>query len=284
MKKVLIKVPGTSANLGVGFDALGLALDLYNEYLFEESDEYELVNFLDDYKEDNLVLASYKRVFEVLGEEEIKVRITEVKEDIPVSRGLGSSAACIVAGVVGANNMLGNILDINALIDIATSIEGHPDNVLPCFLGGLTSGFISGGEVYYTNYDISKDLFFTILVPNFPLETKVARNALPEKIDFKDAMDNLAKAVNLPIMIASGDFIGIKKAIRGAIHEKYRYPLITGAEKILYEVTDENHVVLISGAGPSLLVISDIDDEIRISNENFKVIKVKANKKGVEIK
>jgi len=95
MKKVLIKVPGTSANLGVGFDALGLALDLYNEYLFEESDEYELVNFLDDYKEDNLVLASYKRVFEVLGEEEIKVRITEVKEDIPVSRGLGSSAACI---------------------------------------------------------------------------------------------------------------------------------------------------------------------------------------------
>lgn len=284
MKKVLIKVPGTSANLGVGFDALGLALDLYNEYLFEESDEYELVNFLDDYKEDNLVLASYKRVFEVLGEEEIKVRITEVKEDIPVSRGLGSSAACIVAGVVGANNMLGNILDINALIDIATSIEGHPDNVLPCFLGGLTSGFISGGEVYYTNYDISKDLFFTILVPNFPLETKVARNALPEKIDFKDAMDNLAKAVNLPIMIASGDFIGIKKATRGAIHEKYRYPLITGAEKILYEVTDENHVVLISGAGPSLLVISDIDDEIRISNENFKVIKVKANKKGVEIK
>ncbi|MBO7535926.1 MAG: homoserine kinase, partial [Bacilli bacterium] len=232
----------------------------------------------------NLVLASYKRVFEVLGDEEIKVRITEVKEDIPVSRGLGSSAACIVAGVVGANNMLGNILDINALIDIATSIEGHPDNVLPCFLGGLTSGFISGGEVYYTNYDISKDLFFTILVPNFPLETIVARNALPEKIDFKDAMDNLAKAVNLPIMIASGDFYGIKKATRGAIHEKYRYPLITGAEKILYEVTDENHVVLISGAGPSLLVISDIDDDVKISNENFKVIKVKANKKGVEIK
>ena len=284
MRKIIIKVPATSANLGVGFDCLGLALNLYNKYQFEEASDFILEGFEEEYSKDNLVLSSYKRLFSEIDKDPIKVKITQLENNIPCCRGLGSSASCIVAGVIGANFMLGNIYNIDELIDFASMIEGHPDNVLPCFLGGLTSGLSDMGEIIYTKYDVSNKLFFKLLIPNFSLATSVARGALPSEVCFKEAMDNLAKAVSLPLLLSQGDFKALKVATRGGIHEKYRYPLIDGAEKLVYEITDEDNIVLISGAGPTLLVISQNDNDIELNNKDWKVVKVKIDKRGVEIK
>lgn len=284
MRKVTIKAPATSANLGVGFDTMGIAFNIYNTYTFEESDEYELVGFDDEYLDNNLVLSSYKKLFQEIKKDEVKVKITQVSASIPTSRGLGSSACCIVCGVLGANYMLGNIFNIDEIIDFASMIEGHPDNVLPCILGSLVTGFSNMGEVFYTKYNVSNSLHFTLLVPNFELETSVSRKALPSEVSFKEMVQNMQKAVNLPVILSSGNFYALRSATRNAIHEKYRYPLISGAEKIRYELEDENHIVLISGAGPTLLVISDKDDEIKLDNNKWQVIKTTINKKGVMIK
>lgn len=284
MKKVTIKTPATSANLGVGFDTMGLALNIFNEYSFEESSEYELKGFSKDHLENNLVLSSYKRLFKELDKEEIKVKITELKADIPIARGLGSSASCIVSGLLGANFMLGNILGIDEIIDLATLIEGHPDNVVPCLLGGLVTSFNNLGEVFFTKYKVSKNLFFTLLVPNFELETKVARSSLPKDVSLSEMVDNMSKAANLPVIFSSGNFYALKAATRNAFHEKYRYPLIKGAEKIRYEIEDENHIVLISGSGPSLIVISSENDEVSFESKDYKIIKTSINMKGTRIK
>src|SRR5690554_2215472 len=124
---IKVKVPATSANLGSGFDVLGLALDRYNIFSFTESPEF---------KEDNLIYKSYRRVFEYLDKPLVPVQI-QVDENIPRARGLGSSAACIVGGIMGANEILGKPLGKEDILKLATEIEGHPDNVGPAIYGGL---------------------------------------------------------------------------------------------------------------------------------------------------
>lgn len=273
MKKIKIKVFGTSANLGVGFDSFGIRFNIYNTYLFEESKYDELIGFKEEYQKDNLVLSSFKRFLKETNNEEINVRITEIEKAIPEERGLGSSSACIVAGVKAANYFLGNKYDLDTLINVATLIEGHPDNVLPALLGGLTAGFIDNEKVYYTKYKVSRKLHFSVLVPSFSLLTKEARGILPEVIAFKDAIDNLSKASNLGKLFEEGNIEKISAVTKSAVHEKYRLPLIQGTKKAKERIEDGKHIVLVSGAGPSLLVISSKNDDIEV--EGFKTVKVK---------
>ena len=284
MDKFIITVPATTANLGEGFDCLGLCLNLYNEYLFEKNQESLLLGFK-EYNDinNNLVYYSYKKVFEKLKKELINVKITLKECHIPVSRGLGSSSSCIIAGVLGANLILNNILKEEEIINLCNEIEGHPDNILPAWFGGLTIGFVNNNQVYHQKLEVSTKLFFNILIPNFSLETKIARCALPKELLFSDAIRSLSRACIIPPSFEIGDFKTLKEALDNPLHERYRLPLIKDGINIKNKLINEHLIVLVSGAGPTLLLISDkkINDSLVKDYPDWKQIEVTVCNKGV---
>ena len=136
----IVRTFATSANVGPGFDTLGICFDLYNEYEYSISSKYIIKEFKEKYcnPNRNLIIKSYEEVFKRLNKELIYITLKQVKQDIPTSRGLGSSASCIVSGILIANDILGNPLSKDEIFQIASDIEGHPDNVAPLIYGGFT--------------------------------------------------------------------------------------------------------------------------------------------------
>ena len=188
--KIKVSVPATSANIGSGFDALGLAVTLYNTVTFEDSEVLD-ISSADGTRiprgESNLVYRSAKGLFEKVGKQIPPLKITQTNP-IPMARGLGSSSACIIAGLLGANRMLGDVLNTQELLTLATSIEGHPDNVAPALLGGLTSSVFEEGKVYSVKRDVDETLCFAAIVPDYKLLTEAARAALPKEVSHTDAV------------------------------------------------------------------------------------------------
>ena len=186
--KIKVSVPATSANIGSGFDALGLAVTLYNTVTFEESDHLD-ISAADGTRiprgETNLVYRSAKGLFDKVGKTMPPLKLVQTNA-IPMARGLGSSSACIIAGLLGANRMLGDVLNTQELLTLATSIEGHPDNVAPALLGGLTSSVFEDGVVYSVKRDVDESLCFAAIVPDYKLLTEAARAALPKEVTHKD--------------------------------------------------------------------------------------------------
>ena len=182
--KIKVSVPATSANVGSGFDALGLAVTLYNTVTFEESDRLD-ISAADGTRiprgESNLVYRSARGLFEKVGKKIPPLKIVQTNP-IPMARGLGSSSACIIAGLLGANRMLGDVLNTQELLTLATAIEGHPDNVAPALLGGLTSSVFEDGVVYSVKRDVDQSLCFAAIVPDYKLLTEAARAALPKQV------------------------------------------------------------------------------------------------------
>ena len=164
--KIKVSVPATSANVGSGFDALGLAVTLYNTVTFEESDHLE-ISSADGTRiprnESNLVYRSAKGLFDKVGKTIPPLKIVQTNP-IPMARGLGSSSACIIAGLLGANRMLGDVLNTQELLTLATSIEGHPDNVAPALLGGLLLGVIEAMAQAYISTQLSNTILFAVLI------------------------------------------------------------------------------------------------------------------------
>ncbi len=253
-----IKVPASSANLGCGFDSLGLALKLNNTFVFEKSTSFDLKGFESNSIEDNLVYQSYHYVFEHLKKEAIPVIITQEEAQIPISRGLGSSASCIVAGVYAANYFLDSILSIEECLSIATKIEGHPDNISACALGGLVSCFVKDGIVKTVSYPVSDDIYFYLAIPNFVLSTEVARNVLPKMLSMSDYVHSLSRAIQLPYAFSHGSVRLLKNLLDDKIHEPYRLPLIKNADEIKNDYKNLDVAIAISGAGPTLLLISKL--------------------------
>lgn len=275
-----IRVPATSANLSVGFDTLGIALNIYNEFAFERS-SFDDVNAFDSaFRANNLVLISYKRFFEYYNIKYVPVKITPLRIDIPSSRGLGSSASCIVAGVMGANILSGLNLKKEELLDLCASIEGHPDNVLPALIGGLCAAFKAQEKYYFKKYIPSSNLQFYSLIPPFELKTELSRSVLPKMYSRSDVVANLSRIVNLPIAFIDGDLKLLKVIFDDKIHEPYRYKLIDHSLDVKAYFKD--YAVAISGAGSSLLVIGNKDIELKEIYE-FKIVKVTVDNNGVEI-
>lgn len=279
---IKIRVPATTANLGPGFDTLGLALSLYNTFSFEQSDEYVLLGFKEEYINDNnLCLQAYKKVFKKLNKEEIKVSI-KLEQDIPNCGGLGSSATVIIAGVFGANAMLGDILPEEELINIACEIEGHPDNVIPAIVGSLVSSVkLENGECKYFKYNVSKDLYFNILVPGFSLSTEEMRKCLPLSVSMKDAIYNISRAINIPYALNKGNIEELKLLLKDKLHQDYRLKYIDNAQEVFKWCKENNCIALISGSGASLLIISDYRIENQFSGFELKELKVDTD--GVKI-
>ena len=194
---VTVTVPATSANVGAGFDSLGLAVSMHNVFTFEESDRIQITSVDGTHVpagSNNLVYRSARVVYDQLGIPLRGLRITQ-RNDIPMARGLGSSSACIVAGIMGANALLGDKLTERQMLTLATAIEGHPDNVAPAMLGGFVTSVIDEGQVYSVKKEIDTELAFAAFVPDFRLLTSKARAALPAMVSHKDAVYNLSRNV-----------------------------------------------------------------------------------------
>lgn len=253
---VKLRVPATSANLACGFDCLGLALTRYNVLSFEPSDALSFSGCPEEFRnEDNLAWLGFKAVYEHIGRKTPRVHI-DIQADIPVCRGLGSSAALIAGGALGANVLSGAALSSQELLSIVTPIEGHPDNLAPALFGGLTASASDGGTVYSVAYPVHPELCFTVAYPDFTLSTHLARSVLPKQVPFADAVYDLSRLAMLPSAIAAGDEMLIARVLCDRLHQPYRRPLIDGYDEVERIANSLGcHAVCISGAGPSVLCI-----------------------------
>lgn len=275
-----IKVPATSANLGPGFDVMGLAIDRYNTFNFKIGETFP---------EDNLIYKSYRSVFEYLNKDMITVEIT-VDEDVPRARGLGSSATCIVGGIMGANEILENPLNKEEILKLASKIEGHPDNVAPAIYGGLVASVVEGNKIHTGNIPIKNDLIFIALVPNFELSTSQAREVLPKEIPHDLGVYNVGRASMLISGLIRGDNSLLKIGLADKLHQPYRGKLIEGFDDIISKSYDSGSLgCYLSGAGPTIMCIGEEGDSQLIDKiqkfmdkeyENWKVFVHKIDETG----
>lgn len=261
MEKVTVRVPATSANLGPGFDSFGCALALYNTYTFEIiSGGLEIFGCDEEYRNrDNLSVVAYRYAMDALGLPTEPLRL-DIDAHIPVCRGLGSSSAMIIGGVMAANALHGNTLTKEDMLRLCTVVEGHPDNLAPALFGGMTASLMRDGKPVTARFPLSEKLRFFALVPDFPLSTQLARSVLPQRIPFADAVFNVSHAALLLRALETADAEMIALALDDRLHQPYRKGLIAGyedAERVAKQcgVT----AFCISGAGPTCLCIATED-------------------------
>ncbi len=255
VRMLKIRVPATSANLGPGFDCLGLALDIWNEISFEPAEKlsYHVIGEGAEKLNKgtrNLLTKAFAFAHEVCGREMRGVSI-RAKNEILMSSGLGSSAAAIVAGLFGANEMLANPLNENELLKLATEIEGHPDNVAPALLGGLVISIISGDEIITRRYKIPE---FTIVIvkPNMEWPTKIARAVLPKSVSRADSIYNIGRTALVVDALRNGDLDLLQKVMDDRIHQPYRLKHISGGMSA-YKTAKRFGAAALSGAGPAII-------------------------------
>lgn len=292
-----IQIPATSANLGAGFDALGLALSYYNYVEMEESDVLD-ISSADGLQvptdEKNLIYISAKDLYNVCGKKLDGLKLIQTN-NIPMARGLGSSSACIIAGLVGANKMLGNPLTKDDLVDLAAQIEGHPDNTAPALLGGIVTAVFDGRKVHWVKQEVFTKLKFVAIIPDFELKTDAARACLPKEVSHKDAVYNLSRAALFSASLLTGKFENLRTAVHDRLHQPYRMELIPNCREVFdIAYTHGAYGAYISGAGPTVMAIVDEENtyfagkmkfsldnaglsdwqvhEFRIDNEGTKII------------
>ena len=255
---IKIRIPATSANIGSGFDALGVAVGMYNYVYMRESDKLAIsshdgANIPTDEK--NLVYQTVKRLYDICGRKLIGLEVEQIS-NIPFARGLGSSSACIVGGLLGANEMLGQPLTHDELINLAAVMEGHPDNSTPALVGGLVTAVLEGEKVWYVKQEINNELRFAVIIPDFELETSVARSVLPKEVSHIDARFNLARSALMAVSLYSGKYENLKIASGDCLHQPYREPLIPHSRKVMDKCLESGaYAAYISGAGSSLMAI-----------------------------
>lgn len=262
---IKIMIPATSANLGAGFDSLGLAVNLYNYVLMEESDTVD-ISTSDGSKvpktERNLVYSSAKKLFEKCGKSLTGLKLIQ-ENNIPITRGLGSSSACIIAGLYGANIMLDSPLNTDELVNLAAKLEGHPDNTTPALLGGIVTAVCDNGRVYWVKQEIYRHLDFYAIVPDFELSTKKARACLPETVTHTDARYNLSRAALFSASLLQGKYENIRIAVGDKLHQPYRMKLIANSDSVFDKTYALGaYATYISGAGPTIMSIVSSENKV----------------------
>jgi homoserine kinase len=269
--QITIRVPATSANLGPGFDSLGLALDLWNDTVITLAIEYSVqVNGEGNERlsrgENNTIVRAAQKLAETVGRRLPPFHVDCVNR-IPLSSGLGSSAAAKLTGLLGANVLLGKPLSKDEILELATNLEGHPDNVAPALLGGLVVSTVEHGKVFAHKVTINgthtslghfeSPFHVTIVLPDFHISTKQARAALPGKVSLDDAVHNISRAVLVTEAFRTGNLDLLGKAMSDTLHQPYRLPHVPGAHKAMDAAKRAGaSAVALSGAGPSLIAFS----------------------------
>ncbi len=263
---ITVKVPATSANLGPGFDSLGLALDLWNESAVELADDFA-VHVEGEGKgklaqgRNNMIIRAAQKLADHVGRDlaPFTVRCTN---HIPMGSGMGSSAAATLTGLLAANALTESNLSQEEILCIASEIEGHPDNVAPALMGGLVISTLNDGKVIARRLSIAP-MHVTVVLPDFHFPTKDARNALPQNITIKDAVHNISRVVLVTEAFRMGDLNLLGEVMTDKLHQPYRLKLIPGAEVAMNAVKAAGaSAVALSGAGPSLIAFSKIGSSI----------------------
>lgn len=252
-------VPATTANMGPGYDALGMALQLHNVYQIEEdiSGGVQIEDESGIPLEENLVYNVMKKVLDEYGHQLDNIKIS-TKTQIPISRGLGSSAACIVAGMMIANYFLDNTLSVQDMIQIGTEIEGHPDNIVPALVGGMAVSVYEGGSVISSKVNIPENLRFAVMIPDFSISTYEARKVIPQKYTRDECVFNIARVAMLAAVMNNGEIEKLRVAMKDKIHQPYRGQLIPEMDNIFYMAQNlGSKAEVISGSGSTLMAIID---------------------------
>lgn len=260
---IKVRVPATSANMGPGFDSIGIAVELYNEFGFKVKEKgLSFSGFQEEFcNEDNIVYTSMVKCFQKAGYNIPGLEISALKQDVPVSRGLGSSSTCIVAGLVGANKIMKDKFTKDEIFQMSVDIEGHPDNVAPAVLGGMVVSIMDNGKVYFDNVNIKKEFKLVAIVPNFRLSTSEAREVLPKEISMKDGIYNVSRASLMVAALSNGNLHLLKEACKDSFHQEYRSKLIKSYDEVKNKI-DELLVLCsyLSGAGPTIMAFVDLQN------------------------
>lgn len=266
---IKIRVPATSANLGPGFDCLGLALNVWNEVSIEPANKImyhaagEGAEKLNKGTK-NLLTKAFTYVHEICGKE-LKGFDIQVQNEIPMSSGLGSSAAAIVAGLFGANELLSRPLSENELLLVATDMEGHPDNVAPALLGGLVVSVTSDDEIVTRRYEIP-NWSIVIVKPDVEWPTKVARAVLPKSVSRADAVYNIGRTTLVVDALRNGDLDLLQSVMDDRLHQSYRLKHISGG-MAAYKTAKQFGAAALSGAGPSIICFVPPEKAEQAKNE-----------------
>lgn len=271
--KVKVKVPATSANLGPGFDVAGLAVTLYNTFSFELLPEgLEISGCPEQFcNEDNMTYQAFVEGAKACGLIFKGLRI-ECSGDVPYTRGLGSSSTCIVAGIVGAYAYKARYDARQEILELATKIEGHPDNVAPAIFGGLTVSVMTEEKVTTLNIPVKHDYRFVAMIPPFTLSTEKARAVLPHELPRSDAIVNVSHLALMVASLINGYDSGLKLGFKDRLHQPYRGKLIKGFDQIM-DILEEDQNILgcyLSGAGPTIMAVIKAEDTmgvVRIKEE-----------------
>jgi len=256
--RVRVRVPASTANLGPGFDCLGLALGLYNTVemtaLESEGLEIEIDGEGADRlstKSNNLIARAADSVWDAVGQRPTGLHI-KASNGVPLGSGLGSSAAAVVGGLVAANALVGGPLSRSDLLRHATRIEGHPDNAAAAIFGGLTMVSVEGEELMHASLDVPP-LKVAIALPNLRLSTAEAREALPKSVPLKDAVFNIGRTAFVIRALQTGDYEMLGFAMTDKLHQPYRRKLIPGFDAAVAAARAAGAAaVALSGAGPGL--------------------------------
>lgn len=289
-----VRVPATSANVGPGFDCMGIAMSLYGRFRFSLIEEGLLISGCapEWQNEQNLVYQSCLRVFERLQVPALALKIEISADAIPFARGLGSSAACVVAGVMGANALCGNRLSKEEMLTICSEIEGHPDNVASAIYGGLTISFAEGEKVRTTSCKVNKKFKFCAMIPDYPMLTEAARSVLPSQLSYEDAVYNIGRSAALTLALNSGNSDMITPACDDRLHEPYRKALLPDYE-FIKELCRKYGMLTcyISGSGSTMMAISDDEQRLMALKNavcdrypNWQVHNLTADERGAQIR
>ena len=274
-QRVVVDVPATTANLGPGFDCLGAALDLNNRFAMRRieggGERFELIIEGSEGSHlrggpENLVYRAAQRVWKAAGLEPVSLE-ARVRLAVPPARGLGSSATAIVAGLMGANALVGEPLSKEKLLELAIDIEGHPDNVVPSLLGGLCMTAKAASQRWrVVRCEWTSTVKAVVAIPSIRLSTSEARRAMPKTIPVSDAVVNLGALTLLLQGLRTGNGDLISDGMHDRLHEPYRWRLIKGGDQVKQAAMDAGAWgCAISGAGPSVLALCAEDKGMAVS-------------------
>jgi homoserine kinase len=260
---IRIRVPATTTNLGPGFDCLGVALDIFNIIEVEEKAEGLEICVPENQRKEiplddsNLVYVAMKKVFDKIGYPVKGLRIN-LKSDIPLTRGLGSSAACIVGGLTAGNELAGRVLSKTEITQMAVEMDGHPDNVVPALEGGMVIACMDEERVLHFRFDPPEDVKFALLIPDFYLPTVQARKVIPKSITVKDAVFNISRVALVTASLLTGNLDLLHVGVQDRIHQPYRKHLIPHWDEVISQANELGAKgVFLSGAGPTVIAVID---------------------------
>jgi homoserine kinase len=263
MKSIHVRIPATSANLGPGFDTLGMALSFYDEYQAEVIDKgLEIVVLGEGVKDiptdsSNLIYKTIDWVFQKVGKPVPGLRIT-CQNNIPHGRGMGSSGAAVAGGVMLAAGLLAPEVELSEkqLLEFATDLEGHPDNVAPALFGGLTIAWVDEQGPHHKKLAVHRGLSPLVLVPPHQMSTKLARSLQPESVPHTDAVFNVSRSALLVAALTQSPEL-LMAATEDRLHQNYRASAMPETNELIAILRANNHPAVVSGAGPSVLVLED---------------------------